>query len=101
MSCPRRILDGDKMAMVCRLQGPVPAGKSPGLLSADHHGLRSRYLLAYEGLDSTKAAGAFLVFERVFREFGLPTAMRTDNGGPFSSPHALFNLSKLSGISPS
>lgn len=57
---------------------------------------RSRYLLACEGLESTKSAGAFPVFERVFREFGLPAAIRTDNGVPFASPHALFGLSKLS-----
>lgn len=57
---------------------------------------RSRYLLACEGLESTKAAGAFPVFERVFREFGLPAAIRTDNGTPFASPHALFGLSRLS-----
>ena len=37
-----------------------------------------------------------LVFERVFKEFGLPLAIRTDNGVPFSSPFALFGLSKLS-----
>lgn len=57
---------------------------------------RSRYLLACEGLESTKSAGAFPVFERVFREFGLPAAIRTDNGVPFASSHALFGLSKLS-----
>ena len=57
---------------------------------------RSRYLLACEGLESTKETGAFSVFERVFREFGLPTAIRTDNGPPFSCPHALFGLSRLS-----
>ena len=57
---------------------------------------RSRYLLACEGLESTKENGTFAVFERVFREFGLPTAIRTDNGAPFSSPHALFGLSRLS-----
>ncbi len=57
---------------------------------------RSRYLLACEGLESTKATGAFPVFERVFREFGLPAAIRTDNGAPFASPHALFGLSRLS-----
>jgi len=57
---------------------------------------RSRYLLACESLDSTKSAGAFPVFERVFREFGLPAAIRTDNGVPFASAHALFGLSKLS-----
>jgi len=57
---------------------------------------RSRYMLACEGMTSTKADFAFAVFERVFREFGLPRAIRTDNGTPFASSHALFGLSKLS-----
>ena len=57
---------------------------------------RTRYLLACEGLDSTKEVGAFPVFERTFKEFGLPVAIRTDNGVPFASPHALFGLSRLS-----
>ena len=55
----------------------------------------SRYLLACEGLASTKEVGAFPVFERVFKEFGLPNAIRTDNGVPFASAHALFGLSRL------
>jgi len=57
---------------------------------------RLRHLLACEGLESTKEAGAFPVFEHVFKEFGLPAAIRTDNSVPFSSPHALFGLSRLS-----
>ena len=57
---------------------------------------RSRYLLACEGLDSTRSSFAFSVFERVFKDYGLPRAIRTDNGVPFSSPNALFGLSKLS-----
>jgi putative transposase len=36
------------------------------------------------------------VFERVFHENGMSKAIRTDNGVPFASPNALFNLSKLS-----
>jgi hypothetical protein len=32
----------------------------------------------------------------MFRERGLPAAIRSDNGVPFASPNALFNLSKLS-----
>jgi putative transposase len=47
-------------------------------------------------MHSTKEAYAFSVFESAFKEFGLPTAIRTDNGVPFASPNALFNLSKLS-----
>src|SRR3989449_3517277 len=55
----------------------------------------SRYLLSCEALSTTKEAYAFTVFERVFKDFGLPKAIRTDNGVPFASPHALFGLSKL------
>ena len=56
----------------------------------------SRFLLACEGLETTRESYAFSVFERVFREYGLPRAMRTDNGAPFAAPNGLFNLSKLS-----
>jgi len=63
------------------------------LTITDYH---SRYLLASEGLETTKEPFAFSVFERVFKEYGLPGAIRTDNGLPFSSPVALFGLSKLS-----
>ena len=56
----------------------------------------SRYLMACEGLSSTKSQFAFSAFERVFREFGLPEAIRTDNGVPFASPNAFFGLSQLS-----
>jgi putative transposase len=57
---------------------------------------RSRYLLACEGLESTRSDFAFTVFERTFKDFGLPSAIRTDNGIPFASPNALFGLSRLS-----
>jgi transposase InsO family protein len=56
----------------------------------------SRYLLACDALETTKEEYAFTIFKRVFEEFGLPAAIRTDNGVPFSSPQALFGLSKLS-----
>ena len=47
-------------------------------------------------MSTTQERYAFTVFERVFKEFGLPTAIRTDNGVPFASPNALYGLSKLS-----
>ncbi len=56
----------------------------------------SRYLIACEALHTTKELYAFAVFESAFKEFGLPRAIRTDNGVPFASPNSLFNLSKLS-----
>jgi putative transposase len=55
----------------------------------------SRYLLTCEVLSSTKENYAFTVFERLFKERGLPANIRSDNGVPFASAHALFNLSKL------
>ncbi len=56
----------------------------------------SRYLISCDALSSTKERYAFTVFERVFKDFGLPKAIRTDNGVPFASPNAMFGLSKLS-----
>jgi putative transposase len=56
----------------------------------------SRYLIACEALHTTKEVYAFSVFESAFKEFGLPRAIRTDNGVPFASPNALFGLSRLS-----
>ena len=37
----------------------------------------------------------FTAFDRAFKEFGLPQAIRTDNGVPFAGPTALYRLSKL------
>jgi len=56
----------------------------------------SRFLLLCEALESTREDLAFTAFERLFAERGLPRAIRSDNGVPFASPNALFNLSKLS-----
>jgi transposase InsO family protein len=56
----------------------------------------SRLLLLCEALESTREDLAFPAFERLFREWGLPLAIRSDNGVPFASPHGLFQLSRLS-----
>lgn len=56
----------------------------------------SRYLIACEGLVSTRGRLARPVFEKVFREQGLPNAILTDNGAPFVVPHAMCGLSALS-----
>ncbi len=56
----------------------------------------SRYLITCDALSTTKEVYAFSVFERAFKDFGLPTAIRTDNGIPFACPNSLFGLSKLS-----
>lgn len=56
----------------------------------------SRFLLLCEVPDSTREDPAITACEQLFRERGLPQAIRSDNGVPFASPNALFNLSKLS-----
>jgi transposase InsO family protein len=56
--------------------------------------LHSRSLLVCHGLLSTKAEGVFPVFDRAFREFGLPKAIRTDNGVPFATT-GIHGLSQL------
>jgi putative transposase len=56
----------------------------------------SRYLLCCDALESTREEYAFTVFERVFKDFGMPRTIRTDNGVPFASRTAFFGLSKLS-----
>ena len=55
----------------------------------------TRYLITCDALTTTKETYAFSVFERAFTDFGLPRAIRTDNGVPFASAHALYGLSKL------
>jgi len=61
------------------------------LTVADAH---TRFLLCCDALLSTGTIGAQASFERLFREYGMPKAIRTDNGTPFSSP-ALCGLSRL------
>lgn len=61
------------------------------LTIADQH---TRFLLACHGLPSVETVGARKVFERVFREFGLPAAIRTDNGVPFATS-GIHGLSQL------
>jgi putative transposase len=55
----------------------------------------SRYLLGCQALKSTEVAGSKPVFTRLFREFGLPARIRTDNGVPFATV-SLARLSRLS-----
>lgn len=55
----------------------------------------SRWIHAIDALPSTHGALAKPVFERVFRECGIPEQILTDNGPPFSGP-AVGGLSELS-----
>lgn len=54
----------------------------------------SHFILACEALPSTEYELTRAVFERVFREYGLPLRLLTDNGSPFAST-GLGRLSQL------
>lgn len=56
--------------------------------------LHTRYLLACQGLLSTKGVGVRASFELAFRTYGLPRAIRTDNGVPFATT-GIHGLSRL------
>ena len=55
----------------------------------------SRYILGCQALPGTLFEPTKAIFTRVFREYGLPRSIKTDNGVPFSSP-TLGRLSQLS-----
>ncbi len=55
----------------------------------------SRFLLGCQGLLRPTLKDSLAVFERLFREFGLPDAMKTDNGQPFAG-HGTAGLTALS-----
>ena len=55
----------------------------------------SRYLLCVHGVDAESEELAWPLFERTFREHGLPWRIRTDNGSPFAT-RGLAGLSRLS-----
>ena len=61
------------------------------LTVTDHY---SRMLLLCKGLLSVRTEGAKPAFRSLFREYGLPDAIRTDNGAPFASTgiHGLCEL---------
>ncbi|HEX2881992.1 MAG TPA: IS481 family transposase [Polyangiaceae bacterium] len=61
------------------------------LTVADQH---TRYLLSCHGLLSTKTGAVREKFDRLFREYGLPQAIRTDNGVPFAT-RGIHGLSQL------
>ncbi len=54
----------------------------------------SRYLLRCQAVEKTDTARVQAIFEAAFREYGMPEAMRTDNGPPFAS-RAVAGLSRL------
>ena len=58
--------------------------------------MSTKTLPVHEALSSTKADPCFSVFEEAFEKYGLPLAIRSDNGVPFATGNSTWNLSRLS-----
>jgi transposase InsO family protein len=56
----------------------------------------SRFLFAIEGLERPNTESSKPIFEKVFREYGLPYQLHTDNGPPFGNPVSLRRMTMLS-----
>jgi transposase InsO family protein len=56
----------------------------------------SRYVLEVRALADARSKTVRKSFERLFERYGLPQAIRSDNGSPFASSNALLGLSRLS-----
>jgi transposase InsO family protein len=57
--------------------------------------LHSRFLLGCTALKTTAVATTEQTFVRLFREYGLPRVLRTDNGVPFAQANSLGRLGRL------
>jgi transposase InsO family protein len=55
----------------------------------------SRYVLAVVGMHKPTYEGTKAVFEALFKQYGLPKQIHTDNGEPFASAVSLSRLTRL------
>jgi transposase InsO family protein len=56
---------------------------------------KSRFLFDIRGLRFCRAEDCIPIFDKAFREYGLPEQMHTDNGPPFGSSNSLRRLTSL------
>jgi len=56
----------------------------------------SKFILAIDVVEKGDKATVKQVFQRVFKQYGLPQCIRSDNGPPFASALNFWGLSKLS-----
>jgi transposase InsO family protein len=93
---PQIVVPGPGHTMTTDHKGPFRLGNGcycHPLTIADP---ASRFVFAIEALGSTSVDKAIPVFERVFREWGLPEQMVTDNGVPFCTARSIGGLTELS-----
>ena len=56
----------------------------------------SRYVLELRAVENSRSETVKVAFERLFERYGLPEAIRSDNGAPFAARHGLLGLTRLS-----
>ena len=56
----------------------------------------SRYVLEVRAMPDSRGETVRRVFEGLFKRYGLPQSIRSDNGSPFAATSALLGLSRLS-----
>jgi transposase InsO family protein len=56
----------------------------------------SRYILSIQILEKGNIYSVKKHFEALFKKYGLPEIIRSDNGSPFASAHSLHGLTRLS-----
>jgi putative transposase len=56
----------------------------------------SRFILELRAVEDASAKTVRRSFERLFECYGLPEAIRSDNGSPFASTRSVYGLSRLS-----
>lgn len=58
--------------------------------------VHSKFILTITAMSSTRTQSVKPIFEQLFRRYGLPRVILSDNGPPFAVAHALLGLSSLS-----
>jgi len=58
--------------------------------------LHSRYILETRLMESKTSEAVRAVLTELFRKYGLPKVIRSDNGTPFASPNGILSLTSLS-----
>lgn len=93
---PRVVVPGEGHTMTADHKGGFRLGNGRYCHPLTIADPASRYVFAIDALASTRVEPAMRVFERVFREWGLPEQIVTDNGSPFCTARSIGGLSELS-----
>ncbi len=93
---PKIVMPGSGVMMTADYKGQFRLGIGQMCYPLTICDPASRFILAIDAHERPCGELAGPVFERVFREYGLPDQILTDNGAPFSNASALGGLSELS-----